>query len=157
MVDHVSKTTGSASTSTIVGVFLSLVAQGALLFAVFVYVFYGWCEDSCDGPARTTARAVAAATPFALIGLAAMIGACYLLMRRPRTPPPSVTKAVLMGVWFTVAFLAGIPAIAWVAGLFGTDDAVGPVIVMLFLIPLWTASLLGAARRAGRPSSDRRL
>jgi hypothetical protein len=157
MLEHVSKTTPSASTSTIVGVVFSLMAQGSLLFAAIVYIFYGWCLDSCDMPERTTARALHAALPFGLIGLAAMVGACYLLMHRPRAPRPSVTRAWLMGVWFTVAYLAGIPAIGWVAGFFGSDNAVGIVIVVLFLIPLWTASHLAAARRAGRPPTDHRL
>lgn len=156
VVDHVSKTTGSATTSTIVGVFLSLVAQAALLLSAVAYVFYGYCEDNCDKPDRTFAGAVHAALPFGLVGLVAMVGACYLLMRRPRTPPPSVAKAVLMGIWFTVAFLAGLPAFAWLLA-FIANAGVGLVLAVLFLVPIWTASLLAAARRAGRPAADRRL
>jgi hypothetical protein len=159
VVDHVSKTTGSATTSTIVGVFLSLLAQAVLLAAAFAYVFYDYCEDYCDKPvpAHTVLNGLHAALPFGLVGLAAMVGACYLLMRHPRTPRPSIAKAWLMGVWFTMAFLAGIPAVGWIVSFFGDDNAVGPVVVVLFLIPLWTASHLAAARRAGRPTTDRRL
>ena len=138
------------------GVLLSLVAQAVLLLAAFVYVFYGYCEDYCDKPDRTFWGAVDAALPYGLVGLVAMVGACYLLMRQPRTPRPSIARAVLMGSWFTVAFLAGLPTVAWLLALIANPD-VGAFLAVLFLVPTWTASLLAAARRAGRPAAERRL
>lgn len=156
VVDHVSKTTGSGTTSTIVGLLLSVVAQAALLLAAFVYLFYGYCEDHCDKPDRTFWGAMGAALPYGLVGLVAMVGACYLLLRQPRTPPPSIAKAFLMGTWFTVAFLAGLPAVAWLLTLIANPD-VGGFLAVLFLVPIWTASLRAAARRAGRPTAERRM
>jgi hypothetical protein len=114
LMSHSSSASGSKRVvSTSVGVVLSLVAGALLLWASVVFVFYGYCEESCDKPPHAFWPATGAALPFALAGLAVMVVACYLFMRGRQSARPSYLKAVGLAVVSSVACVAGL----WLLGV----------------------------------------
>jgi hypothetical protein len=56
MADPSSSTDSGRLARTSIGVLLSLLAGGLLLWASLVFAFYGYCEDACDKPARAFCR-----------------------------------------------------------------------------------------------------
>jgi hypothetical protein len=114
LMSHSSSTRGSGHVvSTSVGVVLGLVAGALLFWASVVFVFYGYCEESCDKPPHAFWPALGAALPFALAGLAVMAGACYLFMRGRQSARPSYVKAVGLAAVSSVAFITGL----WLLGV----------------------------------------
>jgi hypothetical protein len=62
------------------GVVLNLAGGGLLLWASFLFIFYGYCEDYCDKPERTVAGALGESLPSAVGALALMTAASYVFM-----------------------------------------------------------------------------
>jgi hypothetical protein len=138
---------------TSIGVLLSLLAGGLLLWASLVFVFYGYCEDACDKPPRAFGSAVEAALPFALVGVGLMAVACYLFMRGRPSTPPSLFKAIVLAFLSSAGYVAGLWLVAVGAGTFTRSDSATPFILgMLVLVPVWMRSTIAVATRAARSS-----
>jgi hypothetical protein len=109
-------------------VLVSLAGGALLMIAVVVFVFYGYCEDACDRPARTEGKALMAALPWALGAIGVMWGAAYLFMIGPPERQPGVFRALGVAVVsclvfgaafvaFAALFLSDHQGLAWVFGV----------------------------------------
>jgi hypothetical protein len=139
-----------ASARTVVGVVLGLAAAALLLWASFVFVFYGYCEDACDKPPRTLSGALGAAGPSALVALALMVGACYLFMRSPRARRPSRIMAAALAVASSAAFIVGLWVLTVGLGTLRGDSGALFLLGMLVLVPAWIGATIAAARHFAR-------
>jgi hypothetical protein len=142
-----SSATGPAdgSVSTIVGVLFGLPAAALLFWASVVFVFYGYCEDTCDKPPRTTSDALGAALPSALVALVLLAVACYLFMRRPGARRPSRFKAIVLAVVSSAAFVAGLCLVVAPLGL-GADSDAPFLLAMIVFVPSWMYATIALAR-----------
>lgn len=138
--------------STIAGVVLSLVSAALLGWASFVFVFYGYCEDACDKPPRAFWPAVGAGLPYALLALALMAVACWLLLGGRGAVRRSAAAAVLLAIVGCAAFVGGLYLIVVVISDFGSDGSALLFLGLLGLVPAWIASMLAVAGRVARRS-----
>jgi hypothetical protein len=66
------------------GVLLNRAGGALLLWASLLFVFYGYCEDSCDKPERTVGGAIGESLPSAIGAVALMATASYLFLSAGR-------------------------------------------------------------------------
>jgi hypothetical protein len=90
----------------IAGAVLLVAAAAALLLAgMFFFAFFGYCEDTCNGPDRTFLGALGAGAPFGVVAVGMLSIAAALLMRRPRVLP-AIGIGVVGAAFFVGATVA---------------------------------------------------
>jgi hypothetical protein len=116
---------------------LSLVGAALLLAASVFFVFFNYCEDSCDKPAWTFWGAAAAALPWVLGSAACLVAAGRVVVDRGRWG-----RTIVLAAGGPVAFAAGAAA-----GLLVSGDSLGAAVLSgLVLFAVWTIVMLRRTR-----------
>jgi hypothetical protein len=130
------------------GVVLNLAGGGLLLWASFLFIFYGYCEDYCDKPERTVAGALGESLPSAIGALALMTAASYVFMRTSGSRRPTAFKALGLGIVSGAALLLGTWLIAYPAGaVIDSDSAASFIVAMVAFAGIWQWATIRLARR----------
>ena len=125
--------------------FVALLGGALVIITVVGYALYGYCEDSCDKPPRSDAKAFMAVLPFGIAAVAVMTGAVYLFMIGARRERASWWRALAVAVASCVVFGAAFLGLLWLAD--GIRDGTTAWIVAVPAVIVWEALTAMAARR----------
>ena len=115
------------------------------------FAFYGYCEDSCDKPPRTTSAAVHAGMWWALAAVPVLTVGFYFMMHGRRPTRASWIRSLLLAVIWGSVWLAAITGIALAVDGFAVI-VLGPAVAIV-----WLAATVAVAVRSGRRVRPSRL
>jgi hypothetical protein len=126
-------------------VFVSLLGGALVIVTVVGYALYGYCEDFCDKPPRSNAKAFVTMLPFGIAAVAVMTGAVYLFMIGARRSRASWWRALAVAAGSCVVFGAAFLGLLWLDD--GIRDGTTAWLVAVPAVIVWEALTALAARR----------